>query len=72
MKLSDWLDLPNPDGSRKRRDEFAKSIDVTPQMISNYCAGRMWPGRERMEAIVKATNGEVTANDFIDLNQGVA
>lgn len=68
MKLSAWLDTPNPDGSRKRRDEFARAIDVTPQMISAYCDGRYWPGKERMEAIVRATNGAVTANDFIDTN----
>lgn len=65
MKLDDWLNLPNPDGSRKRRDEFAARIGVTPQMISAYCADRMWPGRERMEAIVRETNGDVTPNDFI-------
>jgi hypothetical protein len=71
MKLSEWLDTPNPDGSRKRRDEFATRIGVTPQMISAYCADRIWPGKERMEAIVKETSGAVTANDFIDMQQGV-
>lgn len=65
MKLSEWLDLPNPDGSRKRRDEFAARIGVTPQMISAYCADRMWPGRDRMEAIVRETAGDVTPNDFL-------
>lgn len=72
MKLADWLNLPNPDGSPKRRDAFARSIGVTPQMISAYCADRMWPGRERMESIVRATDGAVTANDFIDLQRGAA
>jgi DNA-binding transcriptional regulator YdaS (Cro superfamily) len=68
MKLSTWLDTPNPDGSRKRRDEFASAIGVTPQMISAYCDGRYWPGKERMESIVRETKGEVTANDFINLD----
>lgn len=65
MKLSEWLDIPKPDGTRKRRDEFAARIGVTPQMISAYCSDRMWPGRERMEAIVRETAGDVTPNDFI-------
>jgi len=72
MKLSEWLDLPNPDGSKKRRDEFAARIDVTPQMISAYCAGKIWPGKERMEKIVRETGGAVTPNDFVDMQQGVA
>ncbi len=65
MKLSDWLDTPNPDGTRKRRGDFARDIGVTPQMISAYCSGDIWPSRERMEAILRETGGEVTPNDFI-------
>jgi len=67
MKLSAWFDIPNPDGSRKNKADFALRIGVTPQMISAYCADRMWPGRDRMEAIARETAGEVTANDFIDM-----
>lgn len=68
MKLGEWLDLPNPDGSRKRRDEFAKSIGVTPQMISAYCAEgdkATWPNRERQRIIFTETNGAVTPNDWV-------
>lgn len=74
MKLSEWLDIPNPDGSRKRRDKFAADIGVTPQMISAYCAenATIWPSRATMEAILKETDGAVTPNDFIDIHQGVA
>ncbi len=64
MKLSQWFDTPNPDGSRKSKRDFAKAIGVTPQMISAYCADT-WPGRARMAAIARETNGEVTANDFV-------
>lgn len=71
MKLVEWLSLPNPDGSKKRRSAFAAAIGVTPIMITAYCEDRMWPGRERMEAIVRETDGAVTANDFIDM-QGAA
>jgi DNA-binding transcriptional regulator YdaS (Cro superfamily) len=66
MKLDQWLDTPNPDGSRRVRGDFARAIGVTPQMISAYCNGT-WPGKERMAAIARETGGDVTANDFIDL-----
>jgi DNA-binding transcriptional regulator YdaS (Cro superfamily) len=68
MKLSDWFAIPNADGTRRRKDEFAAAIGVTPQIISAYCNDRMWPGRERMEAIVRETAGEVTANDFLEIS----
>jgi DNA-binding transcriptional regulator YdaS (Cro superfamily) len=67
MKLSDWFAIPNADGTRRRKDEFAAAIGVTPQIISAYCNDRMWPGRERMEAIVRETGGDVTANDFMTM-----
>jgi 3,4-dihydroxy 2-butanone 4-phosphate synthase / GTP cyclohydrolase II len=72
MKLADWLSIPNPDGSRKRRRDFALRIGVTPSMITAYCEDRMWPGRERMEAIARETRGAVTANDFIDISEPAA
>lgn len=65
MKLSDWFNQPNPDGSRRLKGDFAAKIGVTPQIISAYCKGRSWPGRERMADIIKHTNGDVTANDFL-------
>ena len=67
MKLKDWLELPNPDGSRRRRSAFAAAIGVTPTMVTQYCEDAMWPGKERMQAIVRETRGAVTANDFIDM-----
>ncbi len=66
MKLSEWLNTPNPDGSRKRRDEFAHNIGVTPQMISAYCAETL-PGKAIMKEIVRETAGAVTPNDFLDI-----
>lgn len=69
MKLAEWLDLPNPDGSRKRRDKFASDIGVTPQMISAYCTGDVWPGKERQVLIFKETGGDVTPNDWADIPQ---
>ena len=69
MKLAEWLDLPNPDGSRKRRDEFASRIKVTPQMISAYCSGDVWPGKGRQQMIFNETGGAVTPNDWADIPQ---
>lgn len=65
MKLADWLALPNPDGSRKRKREFAARIGVTPTMVTEYAEGRMWPGREKIERIVRETGGDVGADDFL-------
>lgn len=65
MKLVDWLNIPNEDGTRKRRSAFAAQIGVTPSMVTAYCEDRMWPGKERMEAIARETKGAVTPNDFI-------
>lgn len=67
MKLADWLRLPDENGRRRRKYEFARKIGVTPTMITEYAEGRSWPGRERMEAIVRETGGKVTPNDFIQL-----
>lgn len=65
MKLADWLAIPNPDGTRKRKRIFAARIGVSPTMVTEYAEGRMWPGREKIEAIVRETAGDVTANDFL-------
>lgn len=75
MKLAEWLDLPNPDGSRKRRNEFAERIGVTPQMISAYCAESekaSRPNLKRQRKIFTETNGAVTPNDWVGVEQGVA
>jgi DNA-binding transcriptional regulator YdaS (Cro superfamily) len=62
MKLSEWLNL-----SKKQKRAFAAEIGVTPQMISAYCKGDIWPSKERMRLIAEATGGAVTANDFVTL-----
>lgn len=62
MKLADWLKQ-----TKTRRNAFAVRIGVTASMITEYCEGRMWPGRDKMESIVRETDGEVTANDFLQI-----
>jgi transcriptional regulator with XRE-family HTH domain len=61
MDLADWLKQ-----SGKQKREFAKDIGVTPQMISAYLKGSIWPSKERMKRIAEKTDGAVTANDFLD------
>lgn len=72
MKLADWLKIPNVDGTRKRRRDFAAKIGVTPTMITEYCEDRMWPRKEIMQRIFDETGGQVSANDFIETQERVA
>ena len=60
MQLADWLKR-----TRIKRYEFARRIGVTPSVVTDYCQGKMWPGREKIEAIVRETAGEVGPADFI-------
>ncbi|MEM9046722.1 MAG: helix-turn-helix transcriptional regulator [Pseudomonadota bacterium] len=61
-KLSDWLKANNI--TQKR---FAEIIGANQAAVSRYCQDRV-PDRDRMAKIHSATNGEVTANDFFDLD----
>lgn len=65
MTLKQWLAIPNKDGSKKRRRDFAAAIDVSPTMVTEYAEGRMWPRREIMENIRRETKGQVMPNDFL-------
>lgn len=65
MKLGDWLK-----STKTRKYVFAAKIGVTAGMVSDYCAGRARPQRpEVMEAIHRETGGQVTPNDFYDLQE---
>ncbi len=61
MDLADWLKQ-----SGKQKQAFADEIGVTPQMISAYLKGAIWPSRKTMKLIAQKTEGAVTANDFLD------
>lgn len=60
MKLSEWFDL-----TKMQKRAFAAEIGVTPQMISAYCKGDIWPSKATMTLIAEKTKGAVTANDFL-------
>lgn len=61
MKLSQWFEK-----TRHPKRAFAEDIGVTPQMISAYCKGTIWPKKETMKLIAEKTDGAVTANDFME------
>ncbi len=60
MKLVDWLKQ-----TKTRRYVFAERIGVTPSVVTDYCEGRIWPGKDKVEAIVRETAGAVTPNDLL-------
>lgn len=60
MRLADWLKQTNT-----LRYVFAEKIGVSASVVTDYCEGRIWPGKDKIEAIVKATRGAVTANDLL-------
>jgi transcriptional regulator with XRE-family HTH domain len=42
---------------------FAKSIGASQAAVNRYCKGRV-PAPVQLKAIIRATHGQVTANDF--------
>lgn len=62
MKLADFL---------KDRDltvtAFAAQIERAPSTVSRIVKGQVHPDPQTMQAIITATDGSVTANDFFNL-----
>ena len=52
--------------------ERKANIGVTASMVTDYCQGRSWPRREIIEAIMRETGGQVTANDLLSDNAGAS
>ena len=67
MLLSEWLAR---EGITKT--DFAALIGVSVPTISNLCNGHSWLSRETARRIEHATNGEVTAADFVHLDPEAA
>ena len=68
MKLGDWLkgdETAAPPRPRVTYAEFANRIGSSVTLITAYVDGSVWPGRDKMKAIVRETDGQVTANDFL-------
>lgn len=60
MKLGDYLEKTGT-----RRSFFARMIGVSPASVTEYCDGAYPPRFPVIERIVRATQGAVTANDFL-------
>jgi transcriptional regulator with XRE-family HTH domain len=59
MTLNDYLDRYG-----LKQAAFAKRVGVSQAAICRYCNGRR-PASAQIDAIMKATGGAVTANDFV-------
>ncbi len=59
MKLASWLDI-----NRLSDAEFARRVGVPRQTIGRYKLGERFPKPNLLNKIYKATEGQVTANDF--------
>lgn len=60
-KLAQWLQQ-----NGIRRSDFAALVDVSPSYVTLLCSGSaVWPGRDVAARIREATNGAVTADDFL-------
>lgn len=64
MKLGEYL---SSKGINRR--DFAREIDVTAGWVTALCDGTGWPSRTVAEKIARATAGEVTADDFLVLDE---
>lgn len=47
------------------RMAFAEQIGVSQSLVTQLCQGKIWPGRDVARRIAEATEGAVTANDFV-------
>lgn len=65
MTLSEWFEIPNPDGSKRRKGAFADAIGKSKPTVTAYLKGDAWPDRTTMAKIAEVTSGQVTANDFV-------
>lgn len=60
MRLADYLERRNIP-----RSQFARNIKVADSYVTHLCQGKAWPSRKIVGRIIKATDGKVTANDFL-------
>lgn len=67
MKLSEYLEK-----NHKRPADLARALGVVHCMARRWCNGEAKPASRYMQAIFAYTGGEVTPNDFfnIDENKG--
>lgn len=61
MKLKTWLKENNV-----RQRELAHQLEISEPFVSDLCNGKRLPALGTLVAIERATNGAVTATDFLD------
>lgn len=62
MNFRSWLEREGVSFS-----EMGQRIERTGEAVRRYATGERIPDRETMPKIVRETRGEVTANDFFDI-----
>lgn len=50
---------------RETESAFARRTKLTKQMVNQYSRGLMFPRADRLDTILRATGGEVTAEDML-------
>lgn len=60
MKLAQWLKT-----EKVTMAAFAERVGVTHSAVSRWCSGEIFPQGEKLIAIRSATNGLVSADDFM-------
>lgn len=65
MTLADWLSKNDLSAT-----DFAKTIGCAQATVQRYIAGKRIPEPDMMSAIVEATQGAVTPNDFYGVSVG--
>ena len=67
MKLSDYLAQPG-----RTATGLAAEAGVAVSTITRAARGDMMPSRELMRAINRLTDGQVTPNDFVGIDEDMA
>lgn len=62
MKLKDWLSKEN-----KTVADMARDLEIVHSVVLRWSANERIPTPENMQKIVEYTKGEVTANDFYNV-----
>lgn len=63
MRFGDYLT-----DKKLKVSDAARALDMTHERVRRYARGLRVPGKQAMAKIVEWTNGEVTADDFYDLD----
>lgn len=64
MKLSEYLIKYNIN-----QEDIASALETTQATISRWVNGDFVPSLENMQKIIAFTKGEVTANDFYEVEE---